>query len=67
MIKLRKSMRGFTLIEMVIVIALIVILALVIFYSVSDYMIAAKSATEKMESHVADVESVAVQVSAFYT
>jgi len=49
--RISKNRRGFTLVEMVIVIALIIILALVIFYNVVDYMNAAKGATKKLSEH----------------
>lgn len=48
---LYKNRRGFTLLEMVLVIAIILILAVVVWFSVSDYMNAAKKATEKVEAH----------------
>jgi len=51
MVVLYKNRRGFTLLEMVLVIAIILILAVVVWFSVSDYMNAAKKATEKVEAH----------------
>lgn len=54
--------KGFTLIEMVIVIAIIVILAIVVYFTVAEYLNKAKSATEKMESHISVVESLSEQV-----
>lgn len=54
--------KGFTLIEMVIVIAIIVILAIVVYYSVAAYMTRAKSATEKMEEHISVVEAVTSEI-----
>jgi type IV pilus assembly protein PilA len=49
--KIQKSKRGFTLIEMVIVIAIIVILASVLFFAVSEYLNRAKSAKDKISTH----------------
>ena len=49
--KIQKSKKGFTLIEMVLVIAIIVILAAVVFFSVSSYLAKARSATAKIKSH----------------
>lgn len=60
--KLGKTKKGFTLVEMVLVIAILVILALVVFFSVSHYLNAAKTATEKMDSHYADIEGVTAQL-----
>lgn len=48
---LYKNRRGFTLLEMVLVIAIILILAVVIWFSAKDFMDAAKTATEKVEEH----------------
>lgn len=58
----RKKKRGFTLIEMVIVIAIIVILSIVVFFAVASYLNAAKSATEKMDSHISVIESLSEEV-----
>ena len=43
--KIQKNRKGFTLVEMVLVIAIIVILAAVVFFTVADYLNAAKGAT----------------------
>ena len=48
---------GFTLIEMVLVIAIIVILAVVVFFNVAAYLGRAKSATSMMDKHITDVEN----------
>ncbi len=48
---LYKNRRGFTLLEMVLVIAIILILAVVVWFSANDFLGAAKSATEKVEAH----------------
>lgn len=58
--KIQKNKKGFTLVEMVLVIAIIVILAAVVFFSVAEYLNRAKSATSKIEEHnsaIADVTS----------
>jgi type IV pilus assembly protein PilA len=49
--KIQKNKKGFTLVEMVLVIAIIVILAAVVFFSVSSYLAKARSATQKIKSH----------------
>lgn len=51
MVKLHKSKKGFTLIEMVLVIAIILILAVVIIFTVSVYLNRAESATQSVASH----------------
>ncbi|MBO4747110.1 MAG: prepilin-type N-terminal cleavage/methylation domain-containing protein [Clostridiales bacterium] len=51
MVKLHKSKKGFTLVEMVIVIAIIMILAVVIFFTVSVYLNKAESATQSISEH----------------
>ena len=56
--KLYKNNKGFTLIEMVLVIAIIIILAVVVFFNVASYMNKAKSATSKMEEHASAVNTV---------
>ncbi|MBO4927331.1 MAG: type II secretion system protein [Clostridiales bacterium] len=64
MIKLHKSRKGFTLIEMVLVIAIVVILAFVIVFSVHEYLDKAKSATSKMNEGKSIVESVTMDIDA---
>lgn len=49
--KLSKSKKGFTLIEMVLVIAIIVILAAVLIMNVGTYLEKSKSAASSVESH----------------
>lgn len=49
--KIQKNKKGFTLVEMVLVIAIIVILASVLFFSVTDYLNKAKSAKSKIQTH----------------
>jgi type IV pilus assembly protein PilA len=60
--KIQKSKRGFTLIEMIIVIAIIVILASVLFFSVTAYLDRAKGAAEKIETHNAAITQIAEEV-----
>ena len=49
--KISKSKKGFTLVEMVLVIAIIVILAAVMFFAVSGYIARAKNATACLSAH----------------
>ena len=49
--KIQKNKKGFTLVEMVLVIAIIVILAAVVFFTVSTYLNKAKSATQSISEH----------------
>lgn len=56
--KIQKNRKGFTLVEMVLVIAIIVILAAVVFFSVADYLAKARSATSKIETHNKQIEDV---------
>jgi prepilin-type N-terminal cleavage/methylation domain-containing protein len=46
-----KVKKGFTLVEMVIVIAIIVILSVVLFLSVSSYLSKAQTAKSKLSTH----------------
>jgi type IV pilus assembly protein PilA len=55
--KIQKSKRGFTLIEMVIVIAIIVILASVLFFAVSEYLNRAQSAKDKISTHNQEISA----------
>jgi len=56
--KISKNKKGFTLVEMVIVIAIILILASVIIFSVSRFMNAARSAEKSVAAHNAEIEEV---------
>ncbi len=60
--KINKSRKGFTLVEMVLVIAIIVILAMVVFFSVASYLGRAQSATSSMKEHNDVVESVTAEI-----
>ena len=62
MMKLRKkSQLGFTLLEMVLVIAIVVILAVVVWFNVSKYLSAATVATQKVNDHNEYIEKVAAE------
>ncbi|MCQ2482615.1 MAG: type II secretion system GspH family protein [Clostridia bacterium] len=60
--KISKSKKGFTLVEMVLVIAIICILAAVIFSAVSDYLNRADNATSAMESYYTDINTVTAAI-----
>ena len=60
--KLSKSKKGFTLIEMVLVIAIIVILAAVLVMNISTYLDKAKSATSSVQSHNDAISEVMVDI-----
>lgn len=62
--KIQKNKKGFTLVEMVLVIAIIVILASVLFFSVSSYLDRAKTARSKIETHNAAISDAASEVDA---
>ncbi len=64
MIKLNKNKCGFTLLEMVIVIAIIAIISIVIFFSVVDYLNASKKAKSNLQEHNDIIDNAAVQISA---
>lgn len=55
--KISKSKKGFTLVEMVLVIAIICILAAVLVLSVTDYITRAQAATSAIDANRAQVES----------
>lgn len=56
--KIMKNRKGFTLIEMIIVIAIIVILAAVVFFGISQYLAAADTAASKISTHNSAITSV---------
>ena len=62
--KIQKNRKGFTLIEMVLVIAIIVILAAVVVFSVKEYLDKARSATSKLNEDKSIVESVTADIDA---
>ena len=62
--KIQKNKKGFTLVEMVLVIAIIVILASVLFFSVTDYLNKAKSAQQKISTHNDAINAATAEVDA---
>lgn len=56
--KISKNKKGFTLVEMVIVIAIILILASVVIFSVTKFINAAKSAEKSIGEHNDGIEEV---------
>ena len=62
--KISKSKKGFTLVEMVLVIAIICILAAVLILSVTDYITRAQSATSVINDNRAQVESATGEIDA---
>ena len=62
--KIQKNKKGFTLVEMVLVIAIIVILASVLFFSVSSYLNKAKAAKSKIQTHNDAINSATSEVDA---
>ncbi len=61
--KIQKSKNGFTLVEMVLVIAIIVILAAVLIIGVSDYIARAKNAAASVEAHNDEIDIVVNEIS----
>ncbi len=60
--KIQKSKKGFTLIEMVLVIAIIVILAAVMLIGIGTYIQNAQSAADKMSAHNDSITSLSNQI-----
>lgn len=56
--KIQKSKKGFTLVEMVLVIAIIVILAAVLVLGIGAYLNKAKAAASSVAKHNSDVSEV---------
>ncbi|MBR3033497.1 MAG: type II secretion system protein [Clostridiales bacterium] len=63
--KIQKNRKGFTLVEMVLVIAIIVILAAVVFFSVANYLNKAKSATKSISEHNKAIEDVTAEINKY--
>lgn len=62
--KISKSKKGFTLVEMVLVIAIICILAAVLILSVTDYITRAQKATSVINDNRAEVTSAVAEIDA---
>jgi len=60
--KIQKTKKGFTLIEMILVIAIIVILASVLFISISGYIANANKAKDKLSTHNSLLTSLSADV-----
>ena len=60
--KIQKNKKGFTLVEMVLVIAIILILAAVIFFTVSEYLNKANSAKDSISKHNSAISEVWNQI-----
>jgi type IV pilus assembly protein PilA len=62
--KIQKSKKGFTLVEMVLVIAIIVILAAVLVLGIGAYLTKAKAAASSVKDHNSSVEVVNQEINA---
>ena len=62
--KIQKSKKGFTLVEMVLVIAIIVILAAVLVLGIGTYLNKAKAAASSVAKHNSDVSEVDAEIDA---
>lgn len=60
--KISKSKKGFTLVEMVLVIAIICILAAAMLMGIADYITRARNATKAINSHNSQVDYVVDQI-----
>lgn len=58
----KMNKKGFTLIEMVLVIGIIVILAMVVYFSAAGFLGRAKSATKSVESHLIAISAVTSEI-----
>ena len=65
--KIQKSKKGFTLIEMVLVIAIILILAAVLIIGIGTYIQNANTAASKVSAHNQSINSLSDEVSALAT
>ena len=64
--KIQKSKKGFTLVEMVLDIAIIVILAAVLLFGVTQYLNAANKAKASISEHNSAIDYVTGQVSSVF-
>ena len=62
--KLRRSKKGFTLIEMVLVIAIIVVLAAVLILNIAGYMERAHNAASSLAAHNSSIERITDEINA---
>jgi len=62
--KIQKSKKGFTLVEMVLVIAIIVILAAVLVLGIGTYLNKAKSASSSIQAHNSSISIVNSEINA---
>ena len=62
--KIQKSKKGFTLVEMVLVIAIIVILAAVLVMNIGTYLNKSKSAASSVDSHNNAISEVVEEIEA---
>lgn len=62
--KISKSKKGFTLVEMVLVIAIICILAAVLVLSVTDYITRAQKATSVINANRTEVSTAVAEIDA---
>ncbi|MBO7449234.1 MAG: type II secretion system protein [Clostridiales bacterium] len=60
--QIQKTKRGFTLVEMVLVIAIIVILATVMLAGVAKYLKYAKTAAEDLDDHIQSTNSISAEI-----
>lgn len=60
--QIQKTKRGFTLVEMVLVIAIIVILAAVMLAGVAKYITYAKTAHDDLDSHIQSTNSISAEI-----
>jgi len=65
--KIQKSKKGFTLVEMVLVIAIIVILAAVLLFGVTQYLNAANKAKASISEHNSNIETVTAAVQSVFS
>ena len=63
--KIQKTKKGFTLIEMVLVIAIIVILAAVLVMSIGTYLQRAKNAASSVEDHNKSISGVVAEIDSY--
>ena len=65
--KIQKSKKGFTLVEMVLVIAIIVILAAVLVLGIGTYLTRARAASSSIASHNSSISAVRADIDAALT